>query len=183
MTMTCKWKSTAALALLASAGASTAQTMSLTLPCVRPADAEPLVQALIPELVVDIGRICASTLPATALVRQTDSAFLTRYRGEADIAWSRAQAGLRKILGGSDVERLLGSSMARPLLATLVTPALTRGVQPSDCPAIDRIVTLLEPLPPRSAAPLFVSVLQLVDARRTTRPERPTLRICQPGAR
>lgn len=165
---------------LAASAAGAQPVLSITLPCIAQPDAENVVQALLPELIENVGQLCATRLPATSLVRQTTGPFITKYRAEADTAWGRAQPGLAR-LAGPDLQQLLGTAMARPLLASLITPALTRNVQPTDCPSIDRIVTLLEPLPARNTAPLFVSILQLVDTRRTTKPSRPTLRICSPG--
>jgi len=171
-----------ALALLFATGASSAQTtLAVTLPCVPAGDAETLVQALLPETIQSLGQICANRLPPTALIRQNDGAFIAKYRAEADAAWARAEGTIAR-LAGPDVQPLLGSSMARPLIASIVTPALTRQVQPADCPSIERIAGVIAPLPARSTASLFVSVLQLVDARRTVQPNKPVIRICTQGA-
>ena len=176
-------KISAALALMLGAGAASAQSVvaTVTLPCVTPPEAEALVAAVVPELIGDVGRICAASLPEAALVRQASGPFITRYRAEADLAWPRGRAALAKITG-PEIASLLNNDAARPLLASLITPALTRGLQPVDCAAIERIVVLAQPLPPRNTAALFVSIIQLVDAKRTAS-AKPRLPICQPGAR
>ncbi|OYY72268.1 hypothetical protein [Sphingomonas sp. 28-63-12] len=182
--MTIRYLLPAALVLmLGASAASAAQTVVATvaLPCVTSPEAEALVAAVIPELIVNVGTICATALPPTALVRQTSGAFIDRYRAEADTAWPRGRAAIAKITG-PDIASMLDNDMARPLLANLVTPMLTRGIQAGDCPAIERIVTLAQPLPPRNAAALFVSIIQLVDAKRSDR-QKPRLPICPQGTR
>ncbi|OYX40474.1 hypothetical protein [Sphingomonas sp. 32-62-10] len=173
----------AALLLILGASAASAQSVvaTVTLPCVTPTEAEALVAAVVPELIGDIGRVCANALPETALLRQTSGSFIAKYRAEADLAWPRGRSAIAKITG-PDIASLLSTDVARPLLATLVTPALTRGLQPVDCPAIERIVTLAQPLPARNSAALFVSIIQLVDAKRTGT-NKPRLPICQQGPR
>src|SRR3546814_3466390 len=54
---------------------------------------------------------------------------------------------------------LLQSEFTRPLLVSLLAPALVGQIQTSDCGAIDHMITLLQPLPPRNTAGLVVSAL------------------------
>lgn len=168
----------AAIALMLGASAAIGQTMaaSVKLPCLTPPEAEAMVTAIIPELVQETGRVCARNLPPTALLRQSSGGFIDRYRSEADLAWPRAQAFVARV-AGPDVGGLLNSRYARPLIATLVAPTITRNIQPSDCASIERIVALAKPLSPRSAAGLFVSVVVLADSKRAIR-NQPILPIC-----
>lgn len=172
----------AACLLCLGASASTAQTVaaSIPIPCVTVTQAEALITSIMPELFLQAGQVCSATLPPGALLRQTTGAFLTRYRTEADNAWPEARAAIGKV-GGPVAQAAVGSSLARPLLATLVAPLITRQLQPADCPAIDRIMTLAEPLPPRNTAGMIVSILQLSDAKRADK--RVPLPICKPGER
>lgn len=181
--MTPGFRVAAAIALTTGVSAASAQSMTatLTLPCVTPVEAEALVASVIPELIGDVGRVCANVLPPSALVRQTSGPFIDRYRAEADASWPRGRTAIAKITG-PEIGSLLGTDMARPLLATLVTPLLTRDLQATDCPAVERIVNLAQPLPPRNLAGLFVSIVQLVDAKRTDK-QKPRLPICSAGAR
>ncbi len=170
----------AAIALIAGASAAISQTVTTTvkLPCLTAPEAEAMVTAIIPEMIENVGRVCARSLPPAALLRQTSGSFIDRYRTEADRAWPRAQGFVNRI-AGADASGLLNSAYARPLVATLIAPTVTRNVEPHDCAAIERIVTLAQPLPPRSAAGLFVSIVQLVDAKRG--PRKATLPICIQG--
>ncbi|OYY90645.1 MAG: hypothetical protein B7Y45_06780 [Sphingomonas sp. 28-66-16] len=174
----------AALALLAGATAASGQSVTIAakLPCLAPPEAESLVASIVPELVADVGRICAKSLPPTALVRQSSGPFIDRYRAEADRAWPRAQALVTRI-AGADATGLLGSAFARPLLATLITPTITRSIDPADCATIERIVSLAQPLPSRNAAALFVAIVQLADSKRRDAPGKFVLPLCRQEGR
>lgn len=171
-----------ALALVTGASAASAQSLSITLPCVTQPEAEALVASVLPELIVDAGRVCTNSLPAGALLRQTKGPLIDRYRIEADRAWPQGSGAIAKMTG-PEIAAMLGGNFARPLLATLVTPLLTKNIEAGDCPALDRIVTLAQPLPPRNMAGMFVSILQLVEAKRLKTGAKPTLPICRPGAK
>lgn len=172
-----RWVS--AIALLLGAGAASAQSLSATisLPCVTQPDAEALVSAVAPELITEMGRICANSLPSGALLRQTSGPLIDRYRAASDLAWPQGRGAITRIVG-PEIGSMLGSDLARPLLATLIAPVLTKTIEPADCPALDRILTLAQPLPPRNMAGLFVSILQLVDAKRIKKGGKATLPIC-----
>lgn len=173
-----------ALAMIAGATAASAQSVSATiaLPCVSPPEAEALVASVAPELIAEVGRVCTPALPPGATLRQANGALVERYRAEADRAWPQGRGAITKITG-PDIGSLLGGDLARPLLATLVLPLLTKNLVTADCASLDRIVTLAQPLPPRNMAGLLVAVLQLVDSKRVARGAKPTLPICQSGAR
>lgn len=149
--------------------ASTAAAQTPVRACVTAAEAESLVLAVAPDLIRQTGTACATALPATALIRQSDSRLLGKYQAEADAAWGRASGALAKI-AGPEAEPLIQSGYARALVGSLIAPALTGKIQPGDCPAIERIVSLLEPLPPKNTAALLVTVIQLNDADRAKTP-------------
>jgi hypothetical protein len=173
-----------ALLLALGATASTAQTtLSLTLPCVSQRDAEAIVTSVLPDVIQNVGELCVNTLPRNALLRQDAGPFIAKYRAQADLAWPHVEGNLRRMLGDSGGGFLAGSPFARPLLGTVLAPLLTRSIQPGDCPQIERIIELIEPLPPANAAPLFVEVLQFADSKRKDKGAKPALPICQPGAK
>lgn len=146
----------AALSWTLGATASIAAT-----PCVTPPEAESITLVAMPEIIRQVGQICTPILPPTSLVRQTQGAFITKYQVQADRSWPDAKAALARI-AGPQIAPLLQSDFTRPLLTSLLAPALIGAVDPRDCSQIDRIVTLMAPLPARNAAGLIVSVLQLV---------------------
>ncbi len=163
----------ALLALALVAGPATAQTACLTGP-----EAEAITQVALPEIIRDAGRVCAS-LPATSLLRRPSGAFIAKYETEADRAWPTARAAIGK-LSDPAITPLLDSNFARPLVTSLVAPQVTGRLQASDCPTLDRLVTLLEPLPAKNTAGIVVATLQYLKAERAKgkRNDIPDLPVC-----
>lgn len=147
------------LLLLAAALASPAPR-----PCLTRAEAETMALVAMPEIIRQTGVACATQLPVASLVRQPQSALLRRYDAEADRAWPGARAAIVK-LSDPQAAVLLGSQFARPLLTTLIAPLIVGRIAAKDCGTIDRLVTLLEPLPPRNAAGVVVTTLRYLQAR------------------
>lgn len=133
--------------------------------CLSAGDAESIALVALPEIVRETGRVCAAALPATSLVRRTSGPFLAKYRAEADRAWPAARRAITK-LSDPGVELLLQSNYARPLLVTLLVPQLVGRIASADCPTIDRLTTLLEPLPPRNTAGIIVTTLRFLKAEK-----------------
>ena len=167
---------TLAAALFAAPAA--AQTNCLTAP-----EAEAIVQVTLPEVIRDAGRVCAA-LPVTSLLRRPSSAFLGKYDAEADRAWPAARAAIGK-MGDPRLAPLLQSDFARPIVTSLVAPQVTGQIQPSDCPTLDRLVTLLEPLPARNTAGIVAATLQYLKAERAkgSRRDIPDLPVCAEATR
>jgi hypothetical protein len=163
----------ALLALALVAGPATAQTACLTGP-----EAEAITQVALPEIIRDAGRVCAS-LPATSLLRRPSGAFIAKYEAEADRAWPAARNAIGK-LSDPAITPLLDSNFARPLVTSLVAPQVTGRLQASDCPTLDRLVTLLEPLPAKNTAGIVVATLQYLKAERAKgkRNDIPDLPVC-----
>jgi hypothetical protein len=148
--------SLSALALIVTSSAAADAT-----PCVTTAEAQSIALVAMPEIIRQTGQACAAVLPPSALTRQVGGAFLAKYDTAANTAWPTARAALEKV-AGPDMAPLLQSEFTRPLLVSLLAPALVGQIDVQDCPEIDHMVTLLEPLPPRNAAGLVVSALQLI---------------------
>ncbi|KTT74632.1 hypothetical protein [Sphingomonas endophytica] len=165
-----------AAALLAAPPAA-AQT-----PCLSGTEAEAIALVTMPEIIRDAGRVCAA-LPASSLLRRTSGAFLDKYDREAERAWPSARTAIAK-LSDPAVELLLLSDYARPMLTSILAPQITGRIQPSDCPTLDRLVTLLEPLPARNTAGIVVATLQYLKAEKAKgkRSTIPDLPVCAAGA-
>ncbi|MES2055484.1 MAG: hypothetical protein V4564_06090 [Pseudomonadota bacterium] len=152
---------TAAIALCAGMSATGVQAAETAAkPCVTPQEASGLILFIAPEAFKAVGDVCATTLPAGALLRQTSGAFIEKYRAETDAAWPMAKAALVKI-SGDDIKPALESDAFKPMMATMMAPIIAKDIKPKDCAQIDRIATLLAPLPPRNAAELVVTLIQL----------------------
>ncbi|QNA83929.1 hypothetical protein G4G27_07965 [Sphingomonas sp. So64.6b] len=151
---------TTAIALWAGLAATGVQAGEATKPCVTAPEATALMLYVAPDALRSVGIICSSTLPANALVRQTSGTFFDKYRGQADISWPLAKAAISK-MSGQDLSVILDTDAARTLMSAIVAPLITKDIKAKDCPAINRITTLIAPLPPRDAAELVVTILQL----------------------
>ncbi|TCP37467.1 hypothetical protein [Sphingomonas sp. BK235] len=146
--------------------------------CLSSTDAESIALVALPEIIRDAGRVCAA-LPASSLLRKSDSALLQKYDREADRAWPAARTAIAK-LSDPAVELLLLSDYARPMLTSLFAPQITGRIQPGDCGTLDRLVTLLEPLPARNTAGIVVATLQYLKAEKNKgkRDAIPDLPVC-----
>ncbi|WP_375249197.1 hypothetical protein [Sphingomonas sp.] len=153
----------AALAVALAASLAAAPAVAQTR-CLSAADAEAIALVAMPEVIRDAGRVCVG-LPAKSLLRRTDGPFIAKYDAEADRAWPAARSAIAK-LSDPAVELLLMSDYARTMLTSLFAPQITGKIQPSDCGTLDRLVTLLEPLPARNTAGIVVATLQYLKAEK-----------------
>lgn len=148
-------------ALWIALGATGAQAIDVTAKlCVSADEASRLMLVVAPDAIEAAGMACAKSLPSSALIRQTNGPFLDKFRAEADLAWPKAKLAIGKI-AGDDSTAMLDSAFLRPMLSAMLVPEITKAIKPADCATIDHIVTLLAPLPPRNAADLIVTIMQL----------------------
>lgn len=164
------------LSAMALPAAAVAQTRAAA-PCLTEREGEAVLLYLAPELLAQVNRICAPSLPANAFLRRSGS-LSQRYAAESTRAWPAARGAIAKI-AGPDVQPLLDSAFAAPAVASLVAPLVANEVKPKDCPRVDRILSLMEPLPPRNIAGLVVAFLQLANERERGAGRSPALPICE----
>ena len=147
--------------------------------CITAPEAEAMTLVALPDIIRETGRVCATQLPAASLVRNQSSALIGRYQVEADRAWPTARAAIVK-LSDPAVDALLQSDYARPLLTSLLVPQIVGRIAPRDCGTIDRLVSLLQPLPPRNTAGIVVETLRYLKADKARRGDRsgPDLPLC-----
>ncbi|MFT3977970.1 MAG: hypothetical protein QM688_12785 [Sphingomonas bacterium] len=132
--------------------------------CLSSSDAEAIALVAMPDIIRQTGRVCTA-LPPSSLVRRPDSPLLARYQAAADAAWPAARAAIVK-MSDPRVDMLLQSEYARPLLTSLIAPQVVGRIEAADCPTIDRLAALLEPLPARNTAGIIVATLQYLKARK-----------------
>lgn len=147
---------------VATLGAGSAVAAGPAARCLTQEDAQAVTLVALPAIVRDAGRVCVA-LPATSLLRREKSPFLTKYDAAANAAWPAARRALAA-LSDPATELLLMNDYARPLLTSLIAPQITGRLQASDCPTLDRLVTLVEPLPPTNTAGIVVATLQYIKA-------------------
>ncbi|HTG38388.1 hypothetical protein [Sphingomonas sp.] len=167
----------AALTLMALPASVAAQTRSAAT-CLTEREGESVLLYLAPDLLAQTNRICAPILPANAYLRRSGATLGQRYAGVSAEAWPAARTAIAKI-AGPDVAPLLDSAFAAPAVASLVAPLVAAEITASDCPRLDRILSLMAPLPPRNVAGLAVAFLQLAGDRDRKAGRRPALPICE----
>ncbi|MDP1026168.1 hypothetical protein Q5H91_03000 [Sphingomonas sp. KR1UV-12] len=147
--------------------------------CVTDAQAESLALVALPEIIRETGRVCSARLPAASLIRRADSDLIARYQAAADRAWPAAKTAIGQ-LSDPAVVMLLDSEYARPVIASVVVPQIVGRIDLADCGTIDRLVTQLEPLPPRNTASVVVTVLRYLktDRARAGKAAVPQLPLC-----
>lgn len=166
----------AAAALVA---ASSAQAQAPA--CIPQKEAEALFLALAPALIGSVAATCAPTLPANALLRRSVGPLTAKYAAESDAAWPAAREGLRKLLG-RDAAQLVDSELARPMVTAMVAPMLAKEIKAKDCPNIDRVLELIDPLPARNTAGLVVAILDMSGAGQARAGRRGDFALCPTGA-
>lgn len=142
-------------AMLASAAAQ-AQNAK---PCVTAAEGEGLALYVMPDIVRSASQTCKPRLPATALLANP-APLIVKFRAESEAAWPAARAAFAKI-AGEDVAPFLEGDMAKPMLSAMMGPMIASEIKPKDCAVINRMVELLQPLPARNTAAIFITIAQL----------------------
>lgn len=162
----------AATALL-SATAAQAQAPA----CIPQPEAEALFLALAPAMIGSVASTCATSLPANALLRRPVDQLTAKYAAESDAAWPRAKEGLRKLLGPQGGQ-MVDSELARPMVTSMIAPMLAKEIKAKDCPNIDRVLTLIDPLPAKNTAALVVALLDISGAARPKAGRKADFALC-----
>ncbi len=138
--------------------------------------------ALAPTLISSVAATCAPSLPANALLRARSGQLAAKYAAESDAAWPRAREALRALVGPQG-SQLVDSELARPMVTAMVAPMLAKEVKAKDCPNIDRILTLIDPLPAKNTAALVVALLDMSGAAKPKAGRKADLVLCPREAR
>lgn len=169
--------------ILAATALLTASTASAQAPaCIPQPEAEALFLALAPAMIGSVAATCAPVLPANAILRRSSAALTAKYAAESEVAWPRAKEGLRKLLG-PDGGQMVDSELARPMVTAMVAPMLAKEVKAKDCPNIDRVLTLIDPLPARNTAALIVAILDMSGQARAKPGRKAGLSLCPAAPR
>jgi hypothetical protein len=147
-------------------------------PCITEAEGEALFQVMLPDVIREMGRVCAA-LPQRSFLRQPSAAFMNRIDAGVGPATVAAQGGIRKLLGPQGAA-FAGSQFAIPMARAVFVPLVAQEIRPADCPGLDKIVSNLAPLPPRNLAAVFVAMAQI---SQNDEKRGPRLPICPMRAR
>ncbi|WP_315760103.1 hypothetical protein [Sphingomonas sp. Y38-1Y] len=145
--------------------------------CLTEREGEAVLLYLAPDLLSQAGRICAPVLPASAYLRRSGD-LGRRYAAASADAWPAARVAIAKV-AGPDVAPLLDSAFAAPAVSSLVAPLVASEIKAADCPQLDRILSLVAPLPPQNVAGIAVAFLQIANDRDRQSGRRSPLTICE----
>ncbi len=140
-------KPIAAAALLMTPAASPA-----AMPCVTQAEAADLVVVLLPTVLRAATGKCRSALPADAFLTNGGAAYLERLEGLREESWAGARRAMDKI---SDKPFPEGASAQTIVSAAEDLIRSRMKIKSRSCADVDRVVSLLAPLPPENVGALL----------------------------
>lgn len=132
-------------------------------PCVGEQEAEALITFLLPTAIEEAQSQCAGALAPGAVLRTDGGRIADALRADADRAWPRVGATVRRMIGG--MAQFLGPDALRQLTRDGFREQLARRIAPDDCRRADRLVAILSPLPAASLAQLGVFYLSTRQAQ------------------
>jgi len=96
---------------------------------------------------------------------------MVRYKAAAQVAWPRGKAALLKLAlhdkKDADTQKIV-EALTPEMIGALVIPQLVKVIGPGDCRDIDRLVTLLEPMPSDNLGDLIVWIVRFGLKRKHT---------------
>lgn len=143
--------------LLVAAPVTTARAQAT---CLTPREFTALSTYALPSVIAGTGKACATTLPATAFLRRSGADLAQRYSATRGSAWPEAKAAFLKMTGARDPDaaRLFATmpdETLQQIADAAVSGIVTGQIKPDSCGTIDRVLTLVAPLPAESTAELI----------------------------
>lgn len=133
--------------------------------CLTTAEAETVVQAMLPSLIETVGEQCAPFLPANSAVVARSDALMQRYAPAAEMARDEAASVALRMLDDGEspppaVEES-GGELVLGLFEMGIAVAMNDMLDADSCPTADRVFTIVEPLPSRNFASLLVLLIEI----------------------
>lgn len=133
--------------------------------CLTGAEAETLVQAVLPRLITNVSEQCGSFLPANANLIARSQLLSDRYTPAAEAARPQAAGIALRILDDGEAGGALGSDSGGELVLGVfemgIAVAMAEAMDASSCSIANRVFTVLEPLPSANFASLLVLLIEL----------------------
>lgn len=146
----------AIIALLSATSAQAAEPKQ----CISAETAASLITYVLPGALGAVRTKCSSSLPASAALLQVDSDRMQRYETDSQRAWPEASTAIGLIVGQDFPENLEMDAM-RPFIDAMIPAMLAKEIKAKDCPTIEKVYGLLEPMPTANLASLTVMLAQL----------------------
>lgn len=129
--------------------------------CVSGEEVQALALVLMPHALTAVAETCAPVLPQSALLNQPDAPLFARYQAQSETNMALAQSAFLKIAGKDKAIEKMGEA-GLDMMTEMLVPQLTKAIALKDCGAINRMIELLEPLPPENMAGAIATILQIV---------------------
>lgn len=128
--------------------------------CLTPREFTALSTYALPSVIDGTTRACTPHLPATAYLPRKGAELAGRYAAGKSAAWPTAKDAFLKMSSATNREAAdLFASMPddalRPLADAALAGIVSAKLKPDSCATVDRVVALVSPLPPESAAELI----------------------------
>lgn len=128
-------------------------------PCLTPGEFTSLATYSLPSIISGTSQRCAATLPQDAYLKRNGDALAARYAVRKTAAWPGAKAAFIKLGTGNaeanDLLRTLPDPTLQQLVDGMVQGLVGQRLPASRCTSVDRLVSLLAPLPPENTAELI----------------------------
>jgi hypothetical protein len=152
---------------------SAAQGQFIATNCLERPQAEGLMTYALPAIISGIATQCSQSLPATSALVQSGPIIAGRYQVEADKAWPAARAAIDR-MAGFKIASITGEAGTKKLIKMSLSKGISEQVKPSDCPKIDRLLNILQPLPAQNMAAFFVAMMEFSGGKENKNP----IKIC-----
>jgi hypothetical protein len=158
-------------ALLSLSATAPAQMFGIN--CLERPEAEGLMTYALPSIITGIAAQCTQSLPATAALVQSGPIIAARYQIDADKAWPIARAAIDKMTGFK-IASSIGEVGTKKMIKSTLSQGIAQRIKPADCPKIDRLLNILQPLPAQNMAAFFVAIMEFTDSKDSKNP----IKIC-----
>lgn len=135
-------------------------------PCMSERDVAALTAYGMPSVIGGVTRTCAKTLPPESWLSKNGQAMAAHYSAQKAKAWPAAKGAFMRLSAATNPEAVaLFGTMPDETLMPVADAALagivSTKIKPQSCPAVDRALALLAPLPPENTAELIALAVGL----------------------
>jgi hypothetical protein len=135
-------------------------------PCLSPAEFTSLADYALPSIINGTSQRCSASLGPQAWLPRNGTQLVQRYAERRPAAWPGAKSAFLKLSATSNAEansliRTMPDASLQQMLDGLMTGLVAQQVPVDRCGAIDRLISLLSPLPAASTAELIALAVGL----------------------
>lgn len=135
-------------------------------PCLTPGEVAALSTYALPSAIDSATRTCAASLPGEAWLTRHGRELAGRYTAGKDRSWPAARAAFLRMSTVTNPDAaILFASMPdenlKPLADAALAGIVSAKLKPQSCPTVNRVLSLLAPLPAENTAELIALAVGL----------------------